>query len=129
MTFMANVIDRASVSAEEALRFDSDEMAELERLFGDEERLMLALRQRWMTTLTAKLDQAAHEGVPAAQVRARLASAQPGLRALLDAALRATRPSGVRALFVERPDPVPGPSTTPHPPSGGEPPTGRRDPS
>lgn len=88
MTFMANVIDRASVSAEEALRFDSDEMAELERLFGDEERLMLALRQRWMTTLTAKLDQAAHEGVPAAQVRARLAAAQPGLRALLDAAAR-----------------------------------------
>lgn len=49
--------------------------------------------------------------------------------ALLDAALRATRPSGVRALFVERPDPVPRPSTTPHPSSGGEPPTGRKDPS
>ncbi|MFN8041096.1 MAG: hypothetical protein U0Q07_17910 [Acidimicrobiales bacterium] len=50
--------------------------------------------------------------------------------ALLDAALRATRPSGVRALFVERPDRA-GASTTPtpHPSSGGEPPTGRKDPS
>lgn len=96
MAFMANLIDRASVSPEEALCFDDARMADLERLFGDEERLILALRQRWMTTLTAKLDQAAYEGVPAAQVRARLAAAQPGLRALLDAA--ATGSVRLRAL-------------------------------
>ena len=53
---------------------------------------MLSLRHRWMTMLTAKLDQAAHEDVPAAQAHAELVAAHPGLRALLDAA--ATGPCG-----------------------------------
>jgi ATP adenylyltransferase len=50
--------------------------------------LLLALRQRWMTTLTAKLDQATYDGKSVEQVRAELAAAQPGLRAVLDAAAR-----------------------------------------
>jgi len=42
------------------------------RLFGDEEGLLLSLRQRWMTMLVAKLDQAAHEDNPAEKARADL---------------------------------------------------------
>ena len=92
---MADIIDRAATDPEAALNFNGN-ASDVERLFGGEEGLMLSLRHRWVTMLTAKLDQAAHEDVPAAQARADLAAAHPGLRALLDAAaLRSVR---VRAL-------------------------------
>jgi ATP adenylyltransferase len=95
MAFMADVIDRAATDAEAALNFNG-KAADVERLFGGEEGLLLSLRHRWVTMLTAKLDQAAHEDVPAAQARADLAATHPVLRALLDtAALRSVR---VRAL-------------------------------
>ena len=97
MTFMANAIDLRLVSAEEALRFDSARWLELERLFKTRNVLMSGLRQRWMTTLTAKLDCGGARGALAAQVRARPAPAQPGLRVLLDAAARD------RSGFAHRP--------------------------
>lgn len=85
---MTGLVERAAVDPEAALDFDSDEFADVRRLFGDEENLLLALRHRWVTTLTAKLDQAAVDDVPSEQVRAELAAAHPGLRALLDTGAR-----------------------------------------
>jgi hypothetical protein len=49
-----------------------------------------------MTMLIAKLDQAAHDGVAAEQVRAGLAAAEPGLHALMEVASR--RSLRVRSL-------------------------------
>lgn len=95
MAFMAEMIDRAATDPEAALELNAH-ASDVERLFGGEEGLLLSLRHRWMTMLTAKMDQAAYDDVPAAQARAELAAANPGLRALLDAAaLRSVR---VRAL-------------------------------
>jgi ATP adenylyltransferase len=59
----------------------------------------LALRHRWMLMLTAKLDQALYEDVSAEDARAALVAANPGLRALLDAAAR--RSVRVRALGLD----------------------------
>ncbi|PQM45499.1 hypothetical protein C1Y40_04336 [Mycobacterium talmoniae] len=95
MAFMADLIDKAAKDLEAALNFNGN-MPDVERLFGSEEGLLLSLQQRWMTALTAKLDQAHHAGVPAAQARAELAAQQPGLRALLDAAMQ--RSVRIRAL-------------------------------
>lgn len=92
---MAEMIDRAATDPEAALVLNG-KASDVERLFGDEEGLWLSLRHRWITMLTARLDQAAHDDVPAAQARAELAAANPGLRALLDAAAR--RSVRVRAL-------------------------------
>jgi ATP adenylyltransferase len=95
MAFMADMIDRAASDPDATFALNG-RSADVNRLFGSEEGLMLSLRHRWMTMLTAKLDQAAHEDIPAAQARAELVVAHPGLRALLDAAaLRSVR---VRAL-------------------------------
>lgn len=74
----------------------TDRTADIDRLFGNEEGLLLALRHRWVTMLTAKLDQAVHEDVPAERARAALLAANPGLTALLDIAAR--RSVRVRAL-------------------------------
>ncbi|OBG67717.1 hypothetical protein A9X03_25395 [Mycobacterium sp. E1715] len=82
MAFMAEVIKAAEADAERALAVVADS-PEISRLFGDEEGLLLSLGQRWMTMLVAKLDQAAHEGVAAEQVRADLETAEPGLHALV----------------------------------------------
>jgi ATP adenylyltransferase len=87
MAFMAELIQAAETDPEAALQL-GDRASEVSRLFGDEEGLLLSLRQRWMTMLVAKLDQAAYDGVSAEQARADLAAAQPGLRALLDVASR-----------------------------------------
>ena len=95
MAFMADMIERGAADPEAALVLNG-RASEVERLFGSEEGLLLSLRHKWVTMLTAKLDQAAHEDVPAEQVRADLAAAHPGLRALLDAAAR--RSVRVRAL-------------------------------
>lgn len=92
---MADVIDRAATDPEAALEL-TGKASDVDRLFGGEEGLLLSLRHRWMTMLTAKLDQAAHEDVPAEQARAELTAANIGLRALLDAAAR--RSTRVRAL-------------------------------
>lgn len=89
--FVADLIERAAPgveAAETVLDFSDDARAEVHRLFGDEDRLLLALRHKWVTALTAKLEQAAYEDVSAERARAKLAAAQPGLRALLDAAAR-----------------------------------------
>jgi ATP adenylyltransferase len=88
MAFMNHLIDHAATDPDAALRHLVDSASELRRLFGDEEGLFLSLRHRWVTMLTAKLDQAAHDDVPAEHARAQLAAAHPGLRALLDAAAR-----------------------------------------
>ncbi|OBI12530.1 hypothetical protein A5712_06890 [Mycobacterium sp. E2327] len=95
MAFMANVIKAAETDPEAALAL-ADGSSEVSRLFGDEEGLLLSLRQRWMTMLVAKLDQAVHDGVAAERVRADLAAAEPGLHALLEIASR--RSLRVRSL-------------------------------
>jgi ATP adenylyltransferase len=95
MAFLSDIIELASTDPEAALTLDG-KASEVQRLFGDEEGLLLALRHRWMTMLTAKLDQAVYEDVSAEQARAALVAAQPGLRALLDAAAR--RSVRMRAL-------------------------------
>jgi ATP adenylyltransferase len=95
MAFMAEVIKVAETDPEAALAL-ADRSSEVSRLFGDEEGLLLSLRHRWMTMLVAKLDQAAHDGVGAGQVRADLAAAEPGLHALLEIASR--RSLRVRSL-------------------------------
>jgi hypothetical protein len=87
MAFMADLIDRAAEDPDAALNFNGSR-PDVERLFGSEEGLLLSLRQRWMTALTAKLDQAADLGIPAEAALAELAAQQHGLRALLDAAAR-----------------------------------------
>jgi hypothetical protein len=87
MAFMADLIDRAATDCEAALSLD-EKADEVRRLFGSEEELLLSLRQRWMTMLTAKLDQAEYDNVSAEQARAELAAAHPGLCALLEAASR-----------------------------------------
>lgn len=86
MDFMAELIDRAAENPQSAINFD--DRATIERLFGSEEGLLLSLQHRWMTALTAKLDQAAEDDIPAEQARAELAARLPGLRALLDEAAR-----------------------------------------
>ena len=93
--FMAELIHAAETDPEAALEL-GDRASEVSRLFGDEEGLLLSLRHRWMTMLVAKLDQAAHEDVPAQQARAHLAAAEPGLHALVDLAAR--RSLRVRSL-------------------------------
>ena len=95
MAFMAELIRAAETDPEAALAW-ADESSQVARLFGDQEGLLLSLRQRWMTMLVAKLDQAAHDGIAAEQARADLAAAEPGLRALLDIASR--RSLRVRSL-------------------------------
>jgi ATP adenylyltransferase len=95
MAFMAQVIKAAETDPEAAIAL-ADGSSEVSRLFGDEEGLLLSLRHRWMTMLVAKLDQAAHDGVGAEQVRADLAVAEPGLHALLEIASR--RSLRVRSL-------------------------------
>ena len=95
---MAALIERAATAPERALALEASELDDVRRLFGDEEGLLLALRHRWVTALTAKLDQAAYDDVPSEQVRAELAAAQPGLRALLDVAARRS----VRLRSLER---------------------------
>ena len=87
MAFMAELIQAAETDPEGALEL-ADTASELAELFGDREGLLLSLRQRWLTMLSARLDQAAYEGVSAEQARADLADANPGLRALLDIASR-----------------------------------------
>lgn len=82
MAFMAEVIKTADTDPQAALVL-IDNSSEVPELFGDAEGLMLSLGQRWITMLVAKLDQAAHEGASAEQVRANLEAAEPGLHALV----------------------------------------------
>ena len=95
MAFMADVIKAVETNPDAALAL-ADGSSEVSRLFGGEEGLLLSLRQRWMTMLIAKLDQAAHDGGAAEQVRAGLAAAEPGLHALMEIASR--RSLRVRSL-------------------------------
>jgi ATP adenylyltransferase len=95
MAFMAELIRAAETDPAGALQL-SDRASEVSQLFGDEDGLLLSLRHRWMTMLVAKLDQAAHDDVPAEQARAELAAAQPGLHALVELAAR--RSLRVRSL-------------------------------
>jgi ATP adenylyltransferase len=85
MDFMAELIDHAAENPQSAIDFDDPTV---ERLFGSKEGLLLSLQHRWMTALTAKLDQAAEDDIPAEQARAELAARLPGLRTLLDEAAR-----------------------------------------
>ncbi len=88
---MADLINQAAENPEAALDFNGS-MPDVGRLFGSEEGLLLSLQQRWVTALTARLD----DDIPAEQARAELAAREPGLRAVLDAAAR--RSVRVRSL-------------------------------
>ena len=88
---MANLISQAAENPEAAIDFNGS-TAEVQRLFGSEEGLLLSLQHRWITALTARLD----DDVPAEHARAELAAREPGLRAVLDAAAR--RSVRVRSL-------------------------------
>jgi ATP adenylyltransferase len=91
MAFMADLINQGAENPEAALDFNGN-MPDIRRLFGSEEGLLLSLQQRWLTALTARLD----DDIPAEQARAELALRKPGLRAVLDAAAR--RSVRVRSL-------------------------------
>jgi hypothetical protein len=95
MALMGELIDIAAADGDipQAL---ADRASDIDRLFGNEEGILLALRHRWVTMLTAKLDQAVHEDVPAEHARNQLVHANPGLTALLDIGGR--RSVRVRAL-------------------------------
>jgi ATP adenylyltransferase len=93
MAFMADLIERAVENPDAALDLNGS-LPSVERLFGSEEHLLLALQQRWVTALTARLD----DDIPAEQARAELAARDPGLRTLLDAAARRS----VRVLRLQR---------------------------
>jgi hypothetical protein len=88
MAFVADLIDRATENTEAAWHFISNQIADVERLFGSEQELVLSLQHRWATMLTAKLDQADYDGVSADDAVADLRASQPGLRALLDGGAR-----------------------------------------
>ena len=88
---MADLIDKAADDPTVASGFDGDSPY-VERLFGSEEGLLLSLQQRWLTSLTATLDQAVDRGVPLHWALADLHAHHRGLRALLDmAAQRSAR--------------------------------------
>jgi ATP adenylyltransferase len=87
MAFMTELIHVAETDPEAALDL-SDKASEVSRLFGDEEGLLLSLRQRWLMMLYAKLDQADYDGLTAEEARAELVAANPGLCALLGIASR-----------------------------------------
>jgi ATP adenylyltransferase len=93
MAFMADLIERAAENPEAAIDFNGN-LPDVQRLFGSEEGLLLSLQQRWVTALTARLD----DDVPAEQARAELVARDPGLRAVLDAAARRS----VRVRAVQR---------------------------
>jgi hypothetical protein len=96
MAFMADLIERATENVEAALQFIGAQIADVERLFGSEQELLLSLQHRWMTMLAAKIDQADYDGVPAEHAHSKLSASQPGLRALLDST--AGRSVTLRAL-------------------------------
>jgi ATP adenylyltransferase len=87
MAFMAELIRAAETDPEGSLEL-ADKASEVSRLFGDEEGLLLSLRHRWITMLTASLDQADYEDISAQQARADLVAANPGLHALVEIAAR-----------------------------------------
>ncbi|MCV7233816.1 hypothetical protein [Mycobacterium branderi] len=86
MAFMADLIDRAAENPDAALHCNGN-LPDVERLFGGEEGLLLSLQQRWITAVTARLD----GDISVEQARAEIAAAEPGLRALLDAAAKRSR--------------------------------------
>lgn len=94
MAFMTELIDRAAEDPDVALHFNGDPV-DVERLFGSEEGLLLSLWQRWVTALTAKLDQVVDQVRPAQSAVADLAAPQSALWALLDVAAR--RSTQIRA--------------------------------
>ena len=77
MAFMAELIHAAETDPEAALDLADKAPEEVSRLFGDEEGLLLSLRQRWLMMLYAKLDQADYDGLTAEEARAALAAANP----------------------------------------------------
>jgi ATP adenylyltransferase len=95
MAFMADLIDRAADDPEAALDVYG-RLPDVERFFGGEAGLLQSLQHRWVTMLTAKLDQDTHDDIPAERARAELAARHPGLRGLLDVAAR--RSPRVRSL-------------------------------
>ncbi|MFC9436129.1 hypothetical protein [Nocardia sp. NPDC057030] len=80
------VLARAAVDPADPRLFTG--IPELERLFGDADGLLLALRYRWNIHLDAKLDQAMAQGQSALEAYLELAAEQPVLRAVLDAQYR-----------------------------------------
>jgi ATP adenylyltransferase len=95
MALMNELIGIADADGDLAVAL-ADRTSDVDRLFGNEENLLLAVRHRWVTMLTAKLDQAVYEDIPADRARTQVLAANPGLAALLDMAGR--RSVRVRSL-------------------------------
>ncbi|QSE85355.1 hypothetical protein [Rhodococcus koreensis] len=87
---LEEVLARAHVDPAVALRFD--EVPGAIQLFGSADNILLALQHRWSNHLAARLDQAVEDGTPVNAAWRALASEQPALRALLDAAAASSVP-------------------------------------
>ncbi|WP_040836938.1 hypothetical protein [Nocardia brevicatena] len=77
------ILDRAAVDPDRPDLFDG--IPDLDRLFGDPDGVVAALRYRWKIHLDTKLETAAERGQTAAEAYLELAAEQPVLRAVLDA--------------------------------------------
>ncbi|MGY0500843.1 hypothetical protein ACWZHB_20345 [Nocardia sp. FBN12] len=77
------VLARAAINPHDPALFDG--IAELDRLFGGVEGLLLALSNRWDNHLHVKLELAEIDGSTPMEAYLELAAEQPALRALLDA--------------------------------------------
>jgi hypothetical protein len=80
------VLTRAAVDPDSPDLFSG--IPGLDRLFGGQDGLLLALRYRWNLHFAAKMEQALVEGNSAVDVHLELAAEQPALRAVLDAQYR-----------------------------------------
>ncbi|RDI17200.1 hypothetical protein DEU38_12335 [Rhodococcus sp. AG1013] len=93
------VLARARIDPAGPLLLDG--LPDVDRLFGGEDGVLLALHHRWATCLAAKRDQAVEDGAPPQRLWDELSAEQPTLRAVLDAAFG--RSSTLRAERVARP--------------------------
>ncbi|MFD3506696.1 hypothetical protein [Nocardia sp. NPDC058666] len=77
------VLARAAIDPNDPALFD--DIADLDRLFGGIDGLLLALANRWDNHLRVKLELAEIDGRTPLEAYLELAAEQPALRALLDA--------------------------------------------
>ncbi|MFD6157884.1 hypothetical protein ACFWF7_43815 [Nocardia sp. NPDC060256] len=83
---LRTVLARAALDPADPQLFTG--IPDLERLFGDVDGVLLALRYRWNIHLEAKLDQALAHGRPSTDAYLELAAEQPALYAVLEAQYR-----------------------------------------
>ncbi|TLF79213.1 hypothetical protein [Nocardia cyriacigeorgica] len=92
---MHTVLARAAIDPHRPDLFDG--LPDLDRLFGGQAGLLLALRNRWNVHLEAKLDEAYEQGRPELEAYLELCAEQPELHALLEGPNR-RHPSASEAM-------------------------------